>query len=124
MLRELNDNSAWAALLPRRCCRSVLYFTVNVNARVLLTSEAPVVAPVGDATAVTVTVDVPDGVLYALTLLLQLVIPATAASSTHPATARVNNLRRALRLLAEPSRSRPSRMPLHHGKPVGVTTGG
>ncbi len=88
-----------------------------------VTSVVPEIAPVGDAVAVTVIVEVPAGVPK-LALPPQADSPVSDEISTTPAAHCISRRRLARRLLATPNRLRPSRMPLHQPIPVGVITGG
>jgi len=106
---------------------SASYFTVRVKDIVLVTLVAlvgappPVVGPV--ETAVTVTFELPVGVVKMAVPLPQPESPARAPSSKQAAIPCINSRRLAFLAPASPNRPKPSRRPLHQKIPVGVTIG-
>ena len=107
----------------RRSMLAGPYCTVKVNVIDCVTSLVPVTAPVGDAVALTVIVDVPLGVVNDAVLLPQAETPVREPATSTPAAHRIHSRRLALRLLAMPKRLSPSSIPLHQKMPVGVMTG-
>src|SRR5579863_678035 len=98
------------------------HFTVKDNFIDCVTSFLPLVAPVGDAVAFTVIVEVPLGV-EKVAAPPHAERPENDPANTMTAAPCISRRCLALRLLDTPKRISPSRRPLHQKIPVGVTRG-
>ena len=124
MRRASKNENGGRSDAARRLMPAMRHFTVKLNVIDCVTSLVPVTAPVGDAVAVIVIVDVPLGVGNEDELPPpQEETPVSEPATSNPAAHRIHSRRLARRLLAIPNRPSPSRRPVHQKMPVGVMTG-